>query len=28
MIVGWLVSRLDFEAQQGRERAAEAERLS
>jgi signal transduction histidine kinase len=27
MIVGWLVSRLDFEARQGRERAAEAERL-
>jgi signal transduction histidine kinase len=27
MIVGWLVSRLDFEARQGSERAAEAERL-
>src|SRR5256714_1235499 len=27
LIVGWLVSRLDFEAQQGIERAAEAERL-
>jgi signal transduction histidine kinase len=27
LIVGWLVSRLDFEARQGVERAAEAERL-
>ncbi|HEY8315851.1 MAG TPA: hypothetical protein VIG35_03215, partial [Gaiellaceae bacterium] len=27
LIVGWLVSRLDFEAQHGIERAAEAERL-
>ena len=27
LIVGWLVSRLDFEARQGGERAAEAERL-